>query len=73
MPENAYRELKEGEEYRPIVPDDAVVPEVTSRSVVFGLFNAVFWSAAVAYLTLKLGRASRRQSPSPSSPSATRR
>lgn len=57
MPENAYRELKEGETYTPIVPDSAAdVPEVTRRSVLFGLLNAVFWSAAVSYLTLKLGQ-----------------
>ena len=56
MPENAYRELKEGEEYRPIVSADAQVPEITARSVGFGIANAIFWSAAVAYLTLKLGQ-----------------
>lgn len=56
MPENAYRELAPGEAYVPIVPDAAVVPEVTRRSLLFGLLNAVFWSAAVSYLTLKLGQ-----------------
>lgn len=56
MPENAYRELAEGEVYRPIVGDDEPCREVTTRSLVFGLANAVFWSAAVAYLTLKLGQ-----------------
>lgn len=56
MPENAYRELEPGETYEPIVPTGASVPEVTRRSVFFGLANAVFWSAAVSYLTLKLGQ-----------------
>ena len=56
MPVNAYRELSEGECYEPIVPATAVVPEVTRRSVLFGLANAVFWSAAISYLTLKLGQ-----------------
>ncbi len=56
MPENAYRELAPGETYSPIVPAGAPVAEVTSRSLAFGLANAVFWSAAVSYLTLKLGQ-----------------
>ncbi|MDR0965183.1 MAG: oligopeptide transporter, OPT family, partial [Myxococcales bacterium] len=56
MPENAYRVLREGEVYEPIVPASAIVPEVTLRSVLFGLLNAVFWSAAISYLTLKLGQ-----------------
>ncbi len=56
MPESAYRELGEGEVYRPIVADDEPCREVTTRSLLFGLANAVFWSAAVAYLTLKLGQ-----------------
>ena len=29
LPENAYRKLKEGEVYKPVVPDDAPLPEVT--------------------------------------------
>ncbi len=56
MPENAYRELEPGETYQPIVPDDEACPEVTRRSVSFGLTNALIWSAAVSYLTLKLGQ-----------------
>lgn len=56
MPENAYRELKENEAYTPLVAPEQSVPEVTGRSVAFGIANAVFWSAAVAYLTLKLGQ-----------------
>lgn len=56
MPENAYRELRPGEVYTPLVPEEQPGPEVSRRSVLFGLANAVFWSAAVAYLTLKLGQ-----------------
>lgn len=56
MPENAYRALGQGEAYAPLIPAAAAVPEVTRRSVLFGLLNAVFWSAAISYLTLKLGQ-----------------
>ena len=56
MPENAYRELRPGERYVPLVPDEHVRQEVTPRSIAFGLGNTVFWSAAVSYLTLKLGQ-----------------
>ncbi len=56
MPENAYRELAPGETYAPIIGDEHPRYEVTPRSVSFGLANTVFWSAAVAYLTLKLGQ-----------------
>ncbi|MCU0225986.1 MAG: oligopeptide transporter, OPT family, partial [Acidobacteria bacterium] len=56
LPENAFRELKPGESYRPIVPPDAAVPEVTARSVVFGLAMTVLFSLAVAYVALKLGQ-----------------
>ena len=41
MPENAYRELQPGEVYAPIVPARASVPEVTVRSVAFGLAMVV--------------------------------
>jgi putative OPT family oligopeptide transporter len=56
LPENAFRELKEGETYTALIPDDKGVPEVTRRSIVIGLGMAVFFSAAVSYLTLKLGQ-----------------
>ena len=56
MPENSYRELAPGEVYQPVVPPTRTVPELTFRSIAFGLGNAVFWSAAVSYLTLKLGQ-----------------
>ncbi len=56
LPENAYRKLKPGEEYRPVVPDDAPLPEVTSYSLFWGMFYAVIFSAAAAYLGLKIGQ-----------------
>ena len=56
MPENAYRELRPGEVYAPIVPPGAAVAEVTRRSVVFGLAMVVVFSAAAAYISLKLGQ-----------------
>jgi putative OPT family oligopeptide transporter len=56
LPENAYRELEPGETYTPAVPPDQPCREVTRRSVVIGLVMSVFFSAAVSYLTLKLGQ-----------------
>jgi len=56
LPENAYRKLKEGEEYHPIVPADAPLPEATLYSVSLGLGFAVLFSAAAAYLGLKIGQ-----------------
>jgi putative OPT family oligopeptide transporter len=56
LPENAYRVLKEGEAYTPVVPVNAPLPEITSYSVLWGLFYAVLFSAAAAYLGLKIGQ-----------------
>lgn len=56
LPENAYRPLKEGEVYKPVVPNDAPLPEVTGYSLFWGLFYAVVFSAAAAYLGLKIGQ-----------------
>jgi len=56
LPDNAYRELAPGEHYQPIVPSSATVPEITSRSIVFGLAMTALFSAAAAYLALKLGQ-----------------
>lgn len=56
LPENAYHELKEGEEYWPVMPPDRVVPEINFRSVSLGLLMAVIFSAAAAYLGLKIGQ-----------------
>jgi len=56
LPENAYRRLEPGEEYRPVVPAEAPLPEATSYSVTLGLIFAVIFSAAAAYLGLKIGQ-----------------
>ncbi len=56
LPENAYRPLAAGETYRPVVPASASVPEVTGRSVVWGLFLCALFTAASAYSGLKVGQ-----------------
>jgi putative OPT family oligopeptide transporter len=56
LPENAYRELAPGEVYRPLVPAEASVPEISRRSIVFGLVMTSIFSAAAAYISLKLGQ-----------------
>lgn len=56
LPENAYRELAPGEEYRPVIPQERGVLEVTVRSVLFGLAMGILFSAAAAYIALKLGQ-----------------
>ena len=55
LPENAYRELKEGEVYKPILSPDKQYREVTPWSVFWGLVMAVLFRAA-AYLGLKVGQ-----------------
>lgn len=56
LPENAYTELKEGEEYQPIMSPHKQVPEVNTWSVLWGLVMAIIFSAAAAYLGLKVGQ-----------------
>nr|WP_185154615.1 oligopeptide transporter, OPT family [Dysgonomonas sp. 511] len=56
MPENAFRELKPGEEYSPIMSPDRQYKEVTPWSIIWGLVMAVIFSAAAAYLGLKVGQ-----------------
>ncbi|HAW07855.1 MAG TPA: oligopeptide transporter, OPT family, partial [Bacteroidetes bacterium] len=56
LPENAYRELKPGEEYIPVIPASQIVPQVTVWSVLWGLVMAVIFSAAAAYSGLKIGQ-----------------
>lgn len=56
LPENAYRELNDGEEYQPVMPAKSVFPEVTTWSVGMGLLMAVIFSAAAAYSGLKIGQ-----------------
>lgn len=56
LPENAYRELKKGEEYEPVMSPAKQYKEVTPWSVFWGLVMAVIFSAAAAYLGLKVGQ-----------------
>jgi putative OPT family oligopeptide transporter len=56
LPENAYRKLESGEEFTPVVPNNKIVPELTKYSLLWGLFYAVLFSAASAYLGLKIGQ-----------------
>jgi putative OPT family oligopeptide transporter len=56
LPENAFRELKEGEEYKPVMQADKIYPEVNPWSVTWGILMAVLFSAAAAYLGLKVGQ-----------------
>ena len=56
LPENAMRPLQPGEEYQPLMPAKANPREVTAWSVVWGLLMAVIFSAATAYLGLKVGQ-----------------
>lgn len=56
LPENAYRALKPGETYEPIMPADSRPKEVTPYSVLMGVLMAILFSAACAYLGLKVGQ-----------------
>lgn len=56
LPENAARPLRDGEKYEPILSPHKSYPEVTVYSVVMGLVMAVLFSAAAAYLGLKVGQ-----------------
>lgn len=51
----AYQELLPGRTYVPFVPPELAVPEVTFRSVVWGLFMSMFFTFSLAYLGLKVG------------------
>lgn len=56
LPENAYRELKEDELYHPVMSANKKYPEATLWSVSWGILMAVLFSAAAAYLGLKIGQ-----------------
>lgn len=56
LPENAYRELKEGEVYKPVLSPTENYREVSPWSVVWGVLMAILFSAAAAYLGLKVGQ-----------------
>ena len=56
LPENALRELREGERYEPLMRPDREYAEVNAWSVGWGVVMAVIFSAAAAYLGLKVGQ-----------------
>ncbi len=56
LPENAYRKLKPGEEYHPVVPSGSPLPEISFYSVAWGTIYVVLFSLAAAYLGLKIGQ-----------------
>ena len=56
LPENAFRELKDGEEYQPVMSPKKSYPEVNGWSVTWGVIMAMVFSAAAAYLGLKVGQ-----------------
>jgi putative OPT family oligopeptide transporter len=56
LPENAYQPLKPGDSYSPIVPAEAKLPELTLRSIFWGVVFCVVFSVASAYSGLKVGQ-----------------
>ena len=56
LPENAYQPLKPGESYNPIFPAAARAPELTLRSVLWGVVLCMIFTVASAYSTLKVGQ-----------------
>jgi putative OPT family oligopeptide transporter len=56
LPENAFRELKPGESYTPILSQEKGILEVTLRSMLFGALMAVIFAGAASYIALKLGQ-----------------
>jgi putative OPT family oligopeptide transporter len=56
LPENAFRELKPGETYEPVIPARVDAPEISVRSIVQGFAWSIVFSAAATYIALKLGQ-----------------
>jgi len=56
LPENARRPLEPGETYVPIVPDEIVAYEVTTRSISMGLIFCAIFAMAAAFLALRVGQ-----------------
>ena len=56
LSENAFRELKAGEVYVPVVPASESIPEATVRSFVIGILLNILFSMSAAYIALKLGQ-----------------
>ena len=55
LPPEAYQELAPGQTYTPFEPAETGVPEITVRSVLWGLFMSLFFTFSIAYLGLKVG------------------
>lgn len=56
LPDNAYKPLKAGEVYRPMIPAKESLPELTARSIFWGLLLCVIFTIASAYSGLKVGQ-----------------
>lgn len=56
LPDNAFTELREGERYKPVMDPQKSYPEVNAWSVTWGLLMTVLFSAAAAYLGLRVGQ-----------------
>ena len=56
LPDNAFRELKDGEKYEPVMSPQRTYAEVNGWSVTWGVLMAMLFSAAAAYLGLKVGQ-----------------
>ncbi|MBP5711091.1 MAG: oligopeptide transporter, OPT family [Bacteroidales bacterium] len=56
LPDNAYTELKEGEEYKPILLGNKEYPEINVWTIVWGILMAIIFSAATAYSGLRFGQ-----------------
>lgn len=56
LPENAYRELKEGEQYKPILLGEKKYPELNAWTITWGIIMAIIFSAATAYSGLRFGQ-----------------
>src|SRR5512138_256351 len=56
LPANAYQPLAPEETYQPVVPAEAKLPELTWRSVGWGVLLCVIFTIASAYSGLKVGQ-----------------
>lgn len=56
LPENAFTELKEGEEYKPVMDPRHSYAEVNAWSVTWGILMTILFSAAAAFLGLRVGQ-----------------
>lgn len=55
LPPTAYEPLPEGVAYRPVIPPERTIPELTLKAVIIGAIVGVVFGAANAYLGLKVG------------------